>query len=133
MRPRDLLARLAEESNPSDTDFDSSDSASGTMFFNDSRKSVSNCTIAPNFPGEQRETDQVGLNARAGQYWVVEKDGEECPVIVCDEEIVQCHFKEICPEIVHPQNDILNTAMRSGGSYTGKKVYACLYASSLEW
>ena len=118
MRPQDLLALLAEDSDPSDTDSHHSCSSFSEM--------------APRLPGETTKTssssvpsrsvkDQHALeearrNATPGQYWISNKNGEDCPVVICDEDMMVRYFTE-----------------RLGHNGALKKVHPCLYAGTLDW
>ena len=50
----------------------------------------------------------LGTNPRPGQYWQVMKDGKECPIVVCDEDLI------INPEFLNQKHRPISAALPDG-------------------
>ncbi|KAL9127767.1 MAG: hypothetical protein Q9217_003425 [Psora testacea] len=72
------------------------------------------------------ECDRPRQNATAGQYWAVKKDGEEWPVVICDEEIVQLYFEGVGAKGARRVDGTWDLTARPGGSQARKMILPCL-------
>ena len=46
-----------------------------------------------NSPFEQSHSSRAQSETTAGEFWTLKRDGEDWPVVICDDEIVQTFFK----------------------------------------
>ncbi len=78
-------------------------------------------------PFEQLNQSPIQLEVKAGDLWCIKENGEDWPVVICDEEIVQ-KFSKGKPR---PAN-----ARRSNGTWTkesaGNKCYPALVPGTLK-
>ena len=78
-------------------------------------------------PFEQLSLSQAQSEFKPGEFWCVKKDGEDWPVVICDEEIVQKFFKAK----QRPEN-----ARRSDGTWAresaGNKCYPAVVSGTLK-
>ena len=79
------------------------------------------------------EQIQAHIEFEPGEYRFVKKDGEDWPVVICDEEIVQKYCEgKLRPEEARQADGTWGKQFQAGGSRAGQKCYPALIPGSLK-
>lgn len=85
-------------------------------------------------PAEGITLKLAQANAEPGEYWFIEKDGEEpWPGVICDEDMVANYLnKKDRPTMARKANGEWPKEVRPHGRAPGEKVYPMLYLGRLK-
>lgn len=74
------------------------------------------------------DTQISPLETIPGDFWTIERGGEDWPVVICDEDLVETYFKRKCkPENARQANGKWGKAYGPGGLDEEKKCFPAVF------
>lgn len=97
---------------------------------------IATASAGPTFkrpPYEHVSSVQIQPQVEPGEYWCIKRDGEDWPVVICDEEIVQKFFKgKKRPENARQADGNWGKDFKAGGKLVGQRCYPAIHPGTLE-
>ena len=85
-------------------------------------------------PFDRSIVSRAQTETAAGEFWTIKKDGEDWPLIVCDEEMVQKYYgKKQRPANARQPDGTWADDYKNGENRVGQRCYPTLVLGRYKW